>query len=991
MWEEGYRFVEVNYQFTKGNHISFTKWKRMAVEDLGKWLDENPGKEAYFCTIQRFSNPVRTKDEAHIAPFFVDLDADDPADALRDARLIVDYFLQGHDTEPQVWYSGNRGFHITVPGLVFGAKPDTKLTYHWRHVLDKIVRKLAIKTADEAVYSLPRMWRIENTRHPKSGNYKIPLNLAELQFELEAIRSLAASPRQLDRAADEYELETKDSLVVLYQKAKADYQDKKKLVEYLPDQEYTFDDSADLPACVKFLMDNGLAELGTKNRADMALAGFFKSAGYPIETATQLMADWAMSIPESLTHIHRPEARAAQSQAVCKIVYSDPKYGFSCGSILSCGMEVDCESCSVKEVEAKEITLSEYSKVENMKVKVSLEADVIGRDSKDYIIPRKVRGWCNFNPDSKVCLGCSMQNYFNAKEMRNERTMVFDAKNDLILELLDTSAVNLKHRIKRIFGVASRCPSFRHEVEWGNATTIFISSRLTNFRVEDNVSRVKAMYLGHGIHLNQSYRLVGYTHSHPRTQAATFIISDAEPISSSLETFVLDDEAKSALKVFQAARDENPLEKMMKIEASFINTFLFIFGREDLILAADLVFHSARRISFQKQSLKGWLDVLIIGDTRQGKTDTVEKLMQYYDLGTMASGESSSRTGLLYNIQTTQGEDAWVQFGLLCRANGLLVAIDEIHGMPRDDFKAFTLVRSKGLVDVKRYAFGSALAETRLISIANPRESMTMDSYGYPVMAIDDLPCFKSKEDISRFDFAVGVKAGDVEDRVINTDVNIIYQESTLYTPELCKDLVLWVWTRKPDDIIISGETEAYVLQAAQDLGAEYVPDIPLVESADLRSKIVRIATAIAGRLYNTPDGERLIVESKHVSSALDVLNRFYKSDSLNYWGYSDDAAKLYISEEDMIVLAADFKLQYPMLWSPISEWMLRTNEFTKTLIKASLGITGETADSLIMFSLNNSLIRTSWRALRKTPQGRKFFYGLLHGFDKDIKEEDDL
>jgi hypothetical protein len=240
-----------------------------------------------------------------------------------------------------------------------------------------------------------------------------------------------------------------------------------------------------------------------------------------------------------------------------------------------------------------------------------------------------------------------------------------------------------------------------------------------------------------------------------------------------------------------------------------------------------------------------------------------------------------------------KNEEAWVVFGLLPRCNGHLVVVDEIHGMPSEDFKQFTLVRSLGVVDVKRVAYGTARAETRLISIANAKTGYSLSSYGYPVQAIAEVPAFSSLEDIRRFDYAVGVRAGDVMDDVINTNVNKLGITEHPYSQDLCRKLIMWIWTRTPDQIIIPEETESFCLEMAKQMSSEYVADIPLVESADQRNKLIRLATAFAGRTFNSPDGINLYITPAHVECAYNMLTRLYQSSGLDYYGFSEDKARL--------------------------------------------------------------------------------------------------
>lgn len=1003
MWED-YQFAEVGLITRTG---TFTRWKRIKKEKVHDWVYTNPGGLSYFSTIQSFCNSTKTKGELHWSPLFFDLDAEDADDeeqlienlkvALSDARKLVDFFLTGFEIEPQVWFSGRKGFHVIVPGELCGATPGRKLTYYWKHIAAAIAKKLELETLDWRVYSIPRMWRISNTQH-KSGRYKIPLELNSLQEGIPAILA-RASDRQLNGATDEGDkplpLQVVEPLATLYNDAVTELQERAKVLESTPLEHPVFGEKH--PACINWMLENGLALLGSKNQADMVMSNYCKASGMTLESAEQFISSWSKGIPISLTHIADPEARIVQSMRVLRIVYSDAKYRFSCGSMRTCQPDVNCRQCTVeKDSEVITVPLAGFAEAHNHGRRIAVEVDIVGRDASEMIVPAAITGWCPFNPESAQCGRCNMSRYFNEERSRMERTIIFNSSEKMTLQLIDVTRVAVQHRIKSLFGVEPRCKDFKSTITWGNANVIFLATRVSgDFNIEDEVSRSRAIFLGHGIRLNQGYRLTGYVWNHPFTNKAVLLVDEAEPLKTSLASFNITKERREELKVFQPQLNQAPLDKIEEIHHVFNTNFIRVFGREEIIMAVDLVFHSARRLNFQKSiGLKGWLDILIIGDTRQGKSDVTEKLMEYYDLGVMAAGETASRTGLLYTIHTSGGEDSWIAFGLMCRASGYLVVIDEIHGMSPEDFKVFTLARSKGIVDVKRSEYGIARCETRLISIANARPGKAMASYGYPVQAIPDIPAFQALEDVSRFDYCIGVMAGDVDDATINQDVYEIKELENPYTKELSRDLILWIWTRSPEQIIIERETEKCILAIAMEMSRDYVPDIPLVESADMRHKIARVATAIACRVFSTEDLETVVVKPEHARAARKVIESFYKAPGLDYYGWSDERKRVSFTPERLEVLMYDFQTTFTD-WAVIVQWLLDVTNFTKTLLKSACGLSAGQSDQIIAFLVTSRFIATDKHKYIKTPSGRSFLRTLLDkhknpGGTTELPEGDD-
>lgn len=1001
------RYVDI--QGFKSGKPLYPRWKRIPITDVRRWVDDNPETEC-FNTIQQFGSDVSKAQEDHSSPFYMDIDNNVLEKSLDDSRRFVDYILSSFGDIPiRVWFSGSKGFHILLPQQLFGAVDSSKLTYHWQYLAGYFAKELNITTIDKGSYTLPRLWRIENTPNYKSikkeGDpllYKIPISLYELgHFTIDEIKKLATEKRDfIDDTEDG--IQVNSELSRLYSQSKEVFERSKQVI--LGEIKNSVELNKELPPCISYLFQNGgVLKLGYRNRTSMVLAGYCKSADMPLPEAQAFMEEWLKTIPEisPFTSTNGYDQRWIDALLVLKTVYNNEKYHFSCGSIKECGFPEElCRHCKSIGEEAEHIELDQYAKADNIGKYIVVEADVIGRDKKELLVPRKITGYCHFDPDKNACTTCSMSPYFVPAKGRNERTMVFTSKMKTILDLTDPSAGHTHQVIMRIFDVESKhCPLFKYDIDWMNAQFIHIS-RVINHgyikEVRDNQFDATCLLLEHGVMLNRGYRLYGRVYQNPRSRAATLVVDKAEPLQAMLDTFTISKEEKSKLDVFKAEYNtvESIVDKVSDIHRNFRDSFVYVFGRDELIMAMDMVFHSARWLNFQKQKLKGWLDVLVIGDSGQAKTLVAERLMGYYKLGTLVGGETSSRTGLLYTIQIIGKEQAWVKFGILPRSSGYLVVVDEVGGMTGDDFKEFTRVRSSGEVDVNKAGAGVAKCEVRLISIANAVAGKSLASYGYPVMALPEIPAFSDLADIRRFDYVVGVRAGDVPDDDINRDVTMIPNINNPYTAELCRNLILWLWQLTPDKIIINHDTEVRCLELAKAMSEQYIPDIPLVEAGDVRQKIIRLAVAFAGRTFNSPDGETLVVTPEHANCAYDMINELFKKEGLDYWGYSDDKAKLKLGETQIQYLMVSIQTQFSA-WDQLFRYMLQQNIINKTIMQQTFNLAKEAMDKFFNMFVNHQMLEPVRGGMwRKTPIGRKFLRDSLsppeihEGVKEDVKDD---
>lgn len=312
---------------------------------------------------------------------------------------------------------------------------------------------------------------------------------------------------------------------------------------------------------------------------------------------------------------------------------------------------------------------------------------------------------------------------------------------------------------------------------------------------------------------------------------------------------------------------------------------LRIWGRRDVAIAIDLVYHSVLSFFFQDDFIqRGYLELLIIGDSGQAKTTLLKNLRAHYELGEVISGETASRTGLVYAIQENQRR-RFLQWGAIPLNDRRLLAIDEFSGVAQEEVENMSSLRATGIAEVNRSIKSKTAARTRLIFLSNARDGRMLAEYQCGCEAIDKL--FSKKEDIRRLDFAITVASGEVS----TSEINKRHKSSVehYYLGRECRALILWAWSRQPNQIKFTEECTNTVLDLAGKISRKFHANIPLVEPADMRIKLARLGAALAARLYSTPDGENLVVEPQHIQWIYTYLCKIYSKPSMAYDLYSQD------------------------------------------------------------------------------------------------------
>ena len=385
---------------------------------------------------------------------------------------------------------------------------------------------------------------------------------------------------------------------------------------------------------------------------------------------------------------------------------------------------------------------------------------------------------------------------------------------------------------------------------------------------------------------NKDVALEGTLVVNPRNSNIELLADVLRQELPSADSFDLNPDEVEALKNYFPAYAESL--KSMEFLASKCNPR--IAGRDQAKLAVLLAYLSPTWIEVSGQLRPGTIRVMLFGDPRQGKGSVEDYLRQKLRLGKHAIGETSSRTGITYTIDSERGMVVW---GVMVEADRGLVVLEALHKFPAEDLATMRETLAKLYVEVRRSYSARAWARTRVVADSNSRQEMGL--YPYPCMALRELPCFKDQADLTRWDLAIPFKAGEVDpDRI--ADVTLHGLDDPQFLSNL-KSLILWAWSRHPrsirfDDGAIEGAKAAF-----KDLLARYsVPEVPVVNEDSLLS-LLRISAAFAALTFSTSDGVTLEVKGEHVRLAKEFVEELLEM--LELEDYKIMHGELSVTEED--------------------------------------------------------------------------------------------
>lgn len=487
-------------------------------------------------------------------------------------------------------------------------------------------------------------------------------------------------------------------------------------------------------------------------------------------------------------------------------------------------------------------------------------------------------------------------------ESRNLKKNEISIRESDILSLIQTTDEKVYKAKKRIFDIPTTCS----DVE-------FVDEEIQSIQVVDLVpdpddmlempvdqSRrdqsckkdftVPAYFLGEKIatsekiDVDKSYKLSAVQCMIPGDQNVSLFCYDVEPMEETLDSFQMDDDTYEMLTIFQPK--DGDIKKHLDDRYSVFSGAAGINGRDDLFFLADLAYFSTVELKNDQvlPSVKrGWVEVLIAGDPRCGKSIVGEFLYNHYRIGGFIGGSTGiGRTGLIGGVVTSHGTRK-IQWGKFPQNDRGIVIVDEMSRMDHDALTDLTDLRSSGYAQIEKITSGQVSAKVRKIFFSNWRgwREEDIDRSAYGIENIRKL-CFEDPI-LARFDAATVVSAGDV------SKFDCKYERiSSRFTSLQCRTLLNWVYSRKPDQIKFeSGFAEA-LNQAQEELLKSYHSSTQLINQ-EMRAKICRMATSLASMTFSTdPDNwDMVYVKLDHIKYITNFLNHLYSHRNMGMLDFS--------------------------------------------------------------------------------------------------------
>jgi hypothetical protein len=413
------------------------------------------------------------------------------------------------------------------------------------------------------------------------------------------------------------------------------------------------------------------------------------------------------------------------------------------------------------------------------------------------------------------------------------------------------------------------------KVTTSNPRTIFKAcvADCTESIVAKDVKRTEFVcYTDEKLEAGKNYQIIYKVVPHPyKGQQQVLIVKEVKESSDVITSFEVTPDVVNELREFQKYNFKELVEKQKAYVKFDVDTRLLEF--------IDLWYHTPSTFSFGfMKGIKGFLDGLIVTESRVGKSTTAQALSKVYGLGAIASlaGSAATSAGLVGG-SVKAGSSSQIRPGLIPRNHNKSIIFEELAKAKGTLMPELTDIRSSGLVRIVRSTGDLTLpASVRILFLTNPK---TEDSEVMrPIIAypngIDIIkPLIGSIEDIARFDFIYILPDTP-------GDINPLWTPPTGFTEKQLRTRIQWVWSRKEDQVHIAPDIQQYIVDKSKELNNRYLCSVKIF-STETWKKVSRLAIAIAGYMVSTNlDFSTIIVQKKHVDIACILLESIYNNDT---------------------------------------------------------------------------------------------------------------
>lgn len=492
-------------------------------------------------------------------------------------------------------------------------------------------------------------------------------------------------------------------------------------------------------------------------------------------------------------------------------------------------------------------------------------------------------------------------------------------------------------------------------------TDLFETSDVSNTAME-YTAYVVGIKLESGKKYKATYKVVPHPY---KGQQLVMLIVHVEQAEDSVSNFQITPAVRDQLAVYQTLEGSVP-ERMQNLVERF-KTFLGYNGNNTLITALDLAYHTPLEFNFATfRNIRGYLDTLVVGESRMGKSSTADAMRKTYNLGAFVSlaGNAATIPGLVGGSNKTGGGSYQTRAGLIPQNHRGLIIFEELGKSHANVIAELTDIRSSNEVRITRVSGTLTMpASVRMLTLSNVRPVdgviKPITSYPHGIAVLTEL--IGTAEDIARYDVALVL--GDRG----NATVDPFWEPEPAFDPECYRARVRWVWSRSPEQIIFLDGMERYLVDRANELNRVFDSHIKIF-GTEAWKKLARVAIATAGCLVSTDDSHtRILIGREHIDFAVDFLRGIYDNTVFRLKEYVEHERKFSQLDVHGVQLLQEIYMKAPGMLLHLEQ----VPSTSKNALQAASGLDNDKYNALMNQLVTGLFITFSKYEIIPTPRFR--------------------
>lgn len=483
----------------------------------------------------------------------------------------------------------------------------------------------------------------------------------------------------------------------------------------------------------------------------------------------------------------------------------------------------------------------------------------------------------------------------------------------------------------------------------------------------DNPTEITLYSIGKKLESGHKYLITHKVVTSPNKAGLLLsVATDASEAADTVDTFKITDDVKANLDAFRELGAD--VSDRFTCLTEKVKGLLGYNGNSQLIATIDLAFHTPLYFNFGRfKNVRAYLDTLVVGESRVGKSSTAEVLLKTYGLGTFVSlaGNSATVPALCGGTNKVNNMNQ-TKAGVIPMNHKGLIVFEEFGKCANNITSELTDIRSSNEVRINRVSGSLTLpAMVRMISLSNVKPTSNGDirpiaSYPNGIAICTEL--VPTAEDIARYDMVL-ISAYKGENQI-----DPFWEPETPMTEDQYRDRIRWVWSRKPEQIIFAEGAVDLIRDWCNELNKNYDCHIKIF-GTETWKKLSRLAIALAGYTVSTDETyENIVVTKECVSEAAAFLTLLYDNDTFRFKEYCDNERRYNTIDKNGIELLGELWFKAPSMLMHLDE---EPNP-TKTSLKAALGETEDDFNALMKEMIRANFVTIKGNDIRPTARFRK-------------------